>query len=349
MRRDQPALRIGLGLTRTRLAWGMAVRVVVALLVAAGCAKGGSARAPDVLPRGIVVVKDARNVVSRRPEDSPNKLSVSYTVRAPYPATAVLADIRARLETSGWKPLPMDWIDPTKPSSHKIGWRSHVNEYPLPKKQYFNWSAQWSNPEGDVVVYFLRYEGSPPGSDREGSRPDNDDLRVQALLMPRRLVPVKALPASLILLDGARDVSTWRDQSLWRFLEYEMGVKYTVTATYPPSEVMSNLTERLEKQGWAPFEDRPPWLPAHPSTLSRTPGWKAETRRLATEQLFQWVAHWRNRMSEQVAYVLSYNSSLPLPGVEASKPDNNDLHIEATFLSKAAETGSAAKQPGRVD
>ena len=338
-----------MSLMRTRLACGTAVRVVVALLVAEGCAKHDSSRARDVLPGAIVVVKDARNVVSTRPEESPNKLSVSYKVRALYPATAVLAEIRARLEASGWEPLPMDWIDPTKPSSHKIGWRSHVNEYPLPNKQYFNWIAQWSNPEGDVVVYFLRYESGPPRADREGSKPDNDDLRVDALLMPKRLVPVEVLPASLILLDGARDVSTWRDQSRWRGLEYEMRVKYTVTATYPPSEVMSNLTERLEKQGWAPFEDRPPWLPAHPSTLSRRPGWKAETRRLPTGQLFQWVAHWRNGRSEQVTYVLSYNSSLPLPGIEASKPDNNDLHIEATFLSKTGETGSAAKQPGRVD
>ncbi len=335
---SRAALAIRVNLTGTRLVCGTAARVVVVLLVSACGAKGGSSKVRDVLPNGIVVVKDARNVESGRPKWSPSHLLVKYLVRAPYPATGVLADIRARLQAGGWKPMAMDWVDPRRPSSHKVGWRSHG----VPNKQVFNWTGQWSNPAGDVVQYRLYCESSPARSDPERSKPDNDDLRVDALLRPNRLVPPEALPPSLIVLDGARNVSAWRDRSRFRALEYEIGVRYIVTATYPPSAVMSKLTERLSTQGWvsAREEFAPP---------TRSPGWnfQSQTRRLATEQLFAWEADWRNQAGDRLEYELSYYSGLPPPGTEVSKPDNNSLHIRATFLSQTGEIGSGRREPAR--
>jgi hypothetical protein len=257
-------------------------------------------------------------------------------VRAPYPATGVLAEIRARLEAGGWKAMAMDWVDPRRPSSQKVGWRSHG----VPNKQVFNWTGQWSNPAGDVVEYRLYYESSPARSDLERSKPDNDDLHVEALLRSDRLVPPAALPPSLIVLDGARDVTAWRDRRRFQALEYRIGVRYVVTATYPPSAVMSNLTERLSTQGWVPAREgfsRP----------TRSPGWnfQSQANRLAAEQLFAWGAGWQNQAGDRLHYELSYYSGLPPSGAEASTPDNNDLYVEATLLSQTAKTRSGRRQP----
>jgi hypothetical protein len=309
------------------LGYGTAVRVVTALLAAVGCAKSGR----DVLPSAIVVVKDARNLFSGRSDDNPSRLSVSYTAPVPYPATGFLAEVRQRLEASDWKPLAEAWYDPRRPSSREVGWRSHVLRPPGQSGEFFNWDAQWSNPAGDVIVYMLQYQSGLPRSGEEGLKPDNDNLRVNAFLMPNRLVPVQTLPSSLILLDGARDVRAWRDRSRWRGLEYEMNLRYTVAVRYPPSEVISNLSERLGQQGWVP------WLrPIAPPPFK--PGWnfRAFIERLPTQQLFRWEADWQNQAGDSLRYDLSYDSALSAPGVEASKPDNDDLHIKATMLSKTA-------------
>src|SRR5262245_25783641 len=237
--------------------------------------------APDTraeLPAAFVVVKDARDVsLPKDPIDS-NSLSVSYKVKAVYPASDVITEIRTRLEASGWKPLPREGVSRMMPSSLKVGWRSHVLDRPV--HESFVWSAQWGNSAGDAVSYTLMYSSGQPPVGRESPKPDNDDLSVHASLNRNKLVRTVDLPSSLIVLDGARDVMAERQAAFDQIVFGGSGqvvasrdpakaaektiVIYTVTAPRPPAQVMSTLDERLGKQGWTSEAEKPP------------PGWSAE-------------------------------------------------------------------------
>lgn len=290
-----------------------------------------SSNSRDV-PPPFVVVKGAQNVVSRPDVIQPDRISVSYDVRAAYPAAGVVAEIRTRLEGSGWKPLPRQWANPMKLSSLRVGWSSHAIWSPRPEGESFGWNAQWRNPAGDLIVYTLMYKSGPPKADRKSPKPDNDNLRVLGLLIPMRFVSLKVLPASLIVLHGAREVSAWRDQ-------FPAGhdttkVAYILAAPRPPSELMSTLDARLGELGWvSAAEERPPLWPAQSPTFARQPGWTSRPSRKFGGSL-EWRANWRNQAGDTIMYTLTYDSALPPPSTETSQADSVDFYVEGALVSK---------------
>jgi TonB family protein len=308
--------------------------VLAALVAGAGCSKERSSNR-DVLPPSFVVPEGARKLVASRHDWNPDGLSASYVVRVAYPAERLVAQIREKLECCGWKPVPADEIDARRPSSLRFEWRSHVLRDPGQKGEFFNWSGEWSNDAGDVVNYWLQYQSGVPAAGREGTKPDNEDLRVSVSLTPQKLVPVETLPASLIVLDGARDVRAWRDRTKLRLLEHGTSVRYLMKAAYPPSGVMASLSERLGKQGWTSQARRVPNLPS----ASYEIGWNADKRRLAHEQQFLWESRWENAAGDHLKYVLTQSGPLPPPGKEPSAPDDDRLVIEATLLSAGRHAG----------
>jgi hypothetical protein len=112
--------------------------------------------------------------------------SVGYHVAEPYPAEKVLDLISKRLGDAGWKPLPMDWLNPTIPSSHSRGWTYFLDGTANPGRQVNQWLAQWQDPAGNVVVYALRYSYPlPEGKEPHPHTPSNTDLEVHAALVSK--------------------------------------------------------------------------------------------------------------------------------------------------------------------
>ncbi len=304
-----------------RIAPGFAVLVAVALLAAAGDATGSPSDKGDVLPPALVVVKDAQNVKGHRDELRPNRTDVSYMVRAAYPATELLAEVRKRLEGSGWKPMSMDPVNAMRPSSHEVGWRVHVTQHP--EQENFNWSGQWSNPAGDVVEYQLYYGSGPPKPGRPEPKPDNEDLQVFAALTTKKLVPLDALPASLILPSGARNVYAWRDQGRLALT----GLRYTVSAPRPPSDLMATIEKRLAGLGWESVAvSTPPWLHPDPRTPTPKPGWEFQK----SGPYPRWRADWQDKSGGSLIYALSYDGAAPEPAPGAA----DEIHVEAILRHK---------------
>jgi hypothetical protein len=136
------------------------------------------------LPPQIVVVPGALDVRPERKADGTT--GVSYSIREPYPADGVLARIRAALQPPGWKPMPMDWMNPDIPSSHERGWVGFTDDASKGRQTYVHqWSAQWRDTRGNVVYYDLRYISQPPKGGAGLERPDNEDLYVTAVWVPK--------------------------------------------------------------------------------------------------------------------------------------------------------------------
>lgn len=105
-------------------------------------------------------------------------------MKAPYPADDFLASARARLASRGWKELQTDWLNPTIPSSHARGWTSFLDTRTRPSMGVHQWSADWQNRPGDVVLYSLRYQSPVSDARHEVPPPAGDDLEVTEMLIP---------------------------------------------------------------------------------------------------------------------------------------------------------------------
>jgi hypothetical protein len=298
-------------------------------LVAALLAAGGSGKAEDVLPPVFVVPKNAVKVVAKRPGWDKTALDVDYQIREVYPADRFIAEVRQHVEALGFKPTPDDGIDVRSEFTRRFRWRSHVLRDPGQKGEFFNWKGEWSNRDGDVVTYFLHYSSAVPEPGKEGAKPDNENLSVGASLQPKRVVPESALAPSLIVLDGAGDFSAWRERSEWRGLKYQIAVRYTLKAPYPPEEIMASLRQRVEKQGWTWTEQKGFGAPGPPNNRA---GWPEEKRTHGPETEFVWIARWSNRSREELTYTLTQFAT-PSPGKTASAPDSELLEVEASLLT----------------
>src|SRR5262249_34019711 len=199
-------VRSSIGLT-SRLS-----RVAAALLLSSAPGRAGGGESAGNLPPALVVVEGARDVVGDVPKEELDPATVSYEVKAPYPASAVLAEIQGKLESAFWKPLPRESLSTIHPSSLRAGWRTHVNALhgSDDRTQSFAWKAQWRNSAGDVVAYTLMYLSKTVSPEGQPAKPDSDTLHVNASLSRGRLLPLESLPQALIVLDGAKDISAWR-------------------------------------------------------------------------------------------------------------------------------------------
>jgi hypothetical protein len=127
---------------------------------------------------------------------------------------------------------------------------------------------------------------------------------VTGILKKKYLLPLDGLPPSLIVLDGATDVSAWR-------LLGDQRLGYDLTAPRPPSEAMATLAERLRQQGWkTEAEPAPPLFPADKWAETHKPGWNFGTSGGYAGHL-EWRATWRNASGSTVRYILTYAGALP--------------------------------------
>jgi hypothetical protein len=338
-----------------------------------GIASGIEAQQPaktnaDDLPPALVVVEGAQDVRIGRPQpatpprsdlarDLPgvvivgpdgstaatpaqDRWYVSYTLKQPYPAAGFLAEVGGRLEKAGWQPLPMDWVKWSRPSSLTVGWKLYP-DYKEPKGQFY-WTAAWRNSAGDLLDYKLNYDTRLPEGGAKVEKPDSDVLRVYAALTRGKLVPVESLPPALVIVKEARVATAWVDHG-GSF--DSLGVRYSVRAPYPATEVLADVSERLRALGW---ESTPTEGPDS-GTPAESPGWRTgpDDYGRPTAEVFRWRGQWRNKAGDKALYTLTYESGLSAPGSRAAEPDNAELHVEAIQRSKlpssATQTAPADK------
>ena len=106
---------------------------------------------------------------------------LTYSLTEEYPASKSLDQIRCRLKTLGWTPLDDNYFMPGVPTSHVTGWQKFEDTEIDNKDRVIvhAWSADWTNEQGDIVLYGLKY------SYPKDSRPDLSLLQVFAVYFPR--------------------------------------------------------------------------------------------------------------------------------------------------------------------
>ncbi|HKF44092.1 MAG TPA: hypothetical protein VKG01_13390 [Thermoanaerobaculia bacterium] len=278
------------------------------------------------LPPALVVVEGARDVVRNLPKEELDPVSVSYEVTASYPASAVLGEIRGKLESAGWRPLPRESLGAIHPSSLRVGWRTHISAFRGTDEETrsFAWNALWRNSAGDVVAFTLTYRTKTVSPESQPAKPDNDSLHVEATLSRNLLLRLEGLPEALIVLDGAGDTTAWRFKD-------EQRLGYDLLAPRPPSEVMAALGERLEKLGWTSVsEPPPPWRPESDWAKSHKPGWNFGASRGSDSRL-EWRSTWQNTAGGSVRYVFSYAAVLPAGATEDPEHGVTHYYVEANY------------------
>lgn len=143
-----------------------------------------------------VVARDALEVVPGASSVAFKKLGplwqVYYDVKAPYPAEAVLEQLRHQLTQRGWRPLKEDFLNPGLPSSHVTGWQSFGDGTTKPATLVQQWLAQWDDANGDVLVYAFQYRYNRQGS------PDLDTVHVFGSYSSRAVADEQRKAAKLL-------------------------------------------------------------------------------------------------------------------------------------------------------
>jgi hypothetical protein len=106
---------------------------------------------------------------------------ISYKIINKYPAQDTIDELNTRLETKGWKPLKIDWLNPDIPTSHVRGWGSYIDGTTKPELKVHTWNSDWTNEKEDILIYALRYSYPRNGT------PDMMELDVIGLYIPHKL------------------------------------------------------------------------------------------------------------------------------------------------------------------
>lgn len=106
---------------------------------------------------------------------------VSYNLKVVFPANEVIQEFSSKLARHGYKPLKESFLNPGIPSSMERGWSEYVDATKTPKRTVHQWNTDWSNSNGEIVSYMLRYE-YPEGKDKNLT-----DLKVSAIHMQSAL------------------------------------------------------------------------------------------------------------------------------------------------------------------
>jgi hypothetical protein len=145
--------------------WNEAARSACArvALIAVIAALAGVPGQLPTLERPLFAISGAFNIQWSERGDG----EVSYNLQEAYPAEAALRALNDWLSRMGWTPLKENLWNPGLPSSNVRGWGSHVDASANPAVFVYQWVGYWRNDRGDVVSYFLRYNGSDatPGSE----------------------------------------------------------------------------------------------------------------------------------------------------------------------------------------
>jgi len=109
------------------------------------------------------------------------RVRLTYSLTEDYPAQKSLDQIRSRLKTLGWTPLDDNYFMPRVPTSHLTGWQEFEDLININTEVLLivhAWSADWTNTQGDIVMYGLKYSYPKDG------QPDLSHLQVFAVYFP---------------------------------------------------------------------------------------------------------------------------------------------------------------------
>lgn len=158
----------------------MTFRLLAVLFYVAITAACGAPRPFVTPPAGIVVPDDASSLVAKGQGDY---FEASYQLRRSFPPDGFLATARAQVAGAGFQPLEKDWLNPTIDSGHVRGWTPFVQGTGDQPMRVHQWSAQWTDGQGNVVLYFLQYR-SQPSSATVFDGPNTDVLNVTVARVP---------------------------------------------------------------------------------------------------------------------------------------------------------------------
>jgi len=147
----------------------------VAFLLGVAC-KYGAVGSQRVRPDALIVLPNAIDVR----DTNENEGTVVYQLNEEYTALPVIQTIQGRLESSGWRPLREDFLNPGLPSSLVRGWASHEDRTHRRAAQVYKWMAQWEDDSKRIVWYDLTYDAV---TDSDGRIRARGPLKVSATLL----------------------------------------------------------------------------------------------------------------------------------------------------------------------
>lgn len=142
------------------------VLVTVALIATSAPCKASDTKSELIILSGATEVRASK---------SENQDQASYLLKADFPATGIIEEIKTRMAKNGWQPLKEDLLNPGLSSSMVRGWSEFTDATKKPKRTVHQWITDWSNSKGEIVRYVLRYEYP------EGKAKDLKNLKVVAL------------------------------------------------------------------------------------------------------------------------------------------------------------------------
>jgi len=153
--------------------WGLALALTIGQALA-GHPEDPSAMRADALIR----LPGAQNISY---DVYKGRERLTYSLEDDYPAEKSLDQIRSQLKAQGWKPLDDNYFMPGVATSHVTGWQTFEDtDIDSDVRVIVHaWSADWTNRQGDIVLYGLKYSYPKDG------QPDLSHLQVFAVYFPR--------------------------------------------------------------------------------------------------------------------------------------------------------------------
>jgi hypothetical protein len=141
---------------------------------------------------------------------------------------------------------------------------------------------------------------------------------------PVQYIEPASVPVGLVTLSGATNVraNTQRDSTVW--------LRYTLSATYPPTGALQELSDRLSHLGWAPQTSL--FDPSAPSTPQTAPSWsllQAEHSE-ATEAVTGLT--WHDSSGNLVSYELRHALTFMDPKEPLRAQQSTPLQVRALYV-----------------
>lgn len=132
---------------------------------------------------------------------------ISYQLDEPYPAEQFLDWLTHRLTGLGWTASHDSSFNPGSPNSHVLGWSDFEDGTVSPSVRVDQWMADWTNADGAVLSYVLKYSSSLHGASIR------DNLSVRAIVMSPQAVQAFQNKAATLEEEANRVLAVERQAS----------------------------------------------------------------------------------------------------------------------------------------
>ena len=149
--------------------------MIAGLLLFGGCTASNK-KQTETFSDSLIEVSGAENIQYAKLGESEQLL---FRIKEEYPAKRVLEEISGKLEARAWLPSSKDIFNPGSPPSHSR-WMEFTDISTSSERQIHQWSGQWENKNGDIILCFLRYSYPVNAS------PDLTNLLVEETLLPAK-------------------------------------------------------------------------------------------------------------------------------------------------------------------